>query len=277
MGQHYVPQRYLRGFADDHNPEMIWTYDKQQGTYRLLPIKAVAQSSDFYTQEAEDFLNRKIEMPARKPFEQLESGQNIDDVDRLIVAIYIQVAVLRVPRTRKILLGLVRRNADAIVAEMKSDPSEVPIGMSTAEFAALLDKRLEEIIRYGPSGEPMRNPWIQRDLVELMFSMTWRIARLSDSETLLTGDNPVFFTDSFGLMHRDGEITFPISRKTVLHASWQGPWSGLLFTPGSSYAAGEINRRTATTAERFVFASNDDLDVKALVEKPPPLLYPFPW
>ena len=44
MGQHYVPQSYLRRFADCSDREMIRTYDKEklEDDPKLLPIKNVA-------------------------------------------------------------------------------------------------------------------------------------------------------------------------------------------------------------------------------------------
>ena len=277
MGHHYVPQYYLRGFAEDDDNEMIWMYDKQRGTYRLLPIKAVAQSGDFYTQEAEDFLNRYIETPARKPFEQMERGERVDRVDRLIIAIYIQMAVLRVPRTRKILLDMVQNGVADFVKEIKADPNEIPSSMSQSEFFALLDSWQAGVIDDGPSEAPMRTPWIQQELVEMIYAMTWRIITLDEANEFITSDNPVFITESSGLMHPDGEIGFPISSKSALHASWRGQSAGLVFIQGSKHMAGEINRRTASVAERFIFAGDGDLDVKEFVGKPSPLLYPFPW
>ena len=42
MGQHYVPQHYLRSFEVSDQPGMIWTYDKIAKTSKSLPIKLVA-------------------------------------------------------------------------------------------------------------------------------------------------------------------------------------------------------------------------------------------
>ena len=76
MGQHYVPQHYLRGFSDDSDKEKIWMYDKNKCTYRLLPIKAVAQSSNFYTAEAETWLHDIVERPAQGQLLRLTANTN---------------------------------------------------------------------------------------------------------------------------------------------------------------------------------------------------------
>gem|GEM_PF-2178537 len=144
LGKHYVPQNYLKGFSDPANQEMIWMSDKSKPTDKPkhLPIKAVAQSHDFYTPQAERWLNKVVEMPAQEPLRRLAIGERIHGVDRLIVAIYIQVMMLRVPHARTILGGMVRGGVADFVAEIKANPDEIPADMSKESFFELLDRRL---------------------------------------------------------------------------------------------------------------------------------------
>lgn len=260
MGQHYVPQNYLKAFSDPQHPTMIWMFDKSEPTHKpkCLPIKAVAQRPDFYTAEAETSLNTVVEIPAQEQFRRLSAGERIEDVDRLIVAIYIQVMALRVPYARNVLDGMVREGVADFVAAIKRDPNEAPTGMSDEFF------------------HPMREPWIQQELVDMIYTMAWRIIRTDGPNAFFTGDNPVSFTHETGLLHPDGELTFPISSHMALHASWHGE-ADLMFAAGSHYAVAEINRRTACGAERFLFAAEPDVDVHLLATKPQPALYPFPW
>jgi hypothetical protein len=51
MGSHYVPQEYLRGFADPESPGMIWMYDRRSGAFKLVPILTVAQERGYYDDE----------------------------------------------------------------------------------------------------------------------------------------------------------------------------------------------------------------------------------
>ena len=44
--------------------------------------------------------------------------------------------------------------------------------MSEASFHAILDTWQKGITENGPSLEPMREPWIQRELVDMIYSMT---------------------------------------------------------------------------------------------------------
>ncbi|HEY4233711.1 MAG TPA: DUF4238 domain-containing protein, partial [Lacipirellulaceae bacterium] len=63
MGYHYVPQEYLKGFADPSNPDRLWQFDKKVQIYSkaALPIDQIAQSRDFYDAKTEDELNRLVE------------------------------------------------------------------------------------------------------------------------------------------------------------------------------------------------------------------------
>ena len=149
--------------------------------------------------------------------------------------------------------------------------------MGKEDFDHVLDILEDAYIHHDRSDRLLRSPAIICDLADMIYAMHWRIVHLSYDEMFVTGDNPVFFTEHHGLMHPDGEISFPLSSKVALHASWQGSWEGLSFIEGSQHIATEMNRRTVSGAERFVFASDGNLDVTELAEKPPPLLYPFPW
>ena len=279
MGKHYVPQNYLEGFSDPGNQELIWMFGKGQPTDKPkhLAIKVVAQSPDFYTPQAEQWLNKAVEMPAQEQLRRLAMGQQIHEVDRLIVAKYIQVMVLRVPYARTALARMVRDGVADYVEEVKANPDEIPVDMNKEDFFALLDSWHQGIDENGPSLEPMREPWIEPELVDMLASMTWRVMRMDEHNVFITGDNPVFFTDEIGLAHRDGELSFPISSEAAFHASWITGPAELMFVPGSQYVAQEINRRTVRAAERFLFSGSEHVDVDKMAQQPPPTLYPFPW
>ena len=88
MGNHYIPQEYLRHFANPVDLDKIWMYDKSSGEIKLLPIKVVAQESSFYTPEDERALNETIEGPAQFAINELRLGKEIDDKSRSAVSKY---------------------------------------------------------------------------------------------------------------------------------------------------------------------------------------------
>lgn len=268
MGQHYVPQNYLKGFSDPEHPTMIWMSDKNKPARRpkRLPIKAVAQQPDFYTAEAEQWLNKFVEIPAQEQLRRLTAGQRIEGVDRLIVAIYIQVMALRVPFARNVLGNMARAGVAEFVTELKNDPNEVPAGMSEEKFHYILDSWQQGIGENGPSLEPMRKPWIQRGLVDMIYSMTWRVVRADGPSAFFTGDNPVSFTYETGLLHPEGELIFPMSSQAALHASWVPGPAETMFVACTDFVAQEINRRTAHAAERFLFSADETTKADGLAD-----------
>ena len=48
MGHHFLPQEYLRQFAVDYDRDRIWMFDKSERSFKLLPIKNVAQARRDY-------------------------------------------------------------------------------------------------------------------------------------------------------------------------------------------------------------------------------------
>ena len=67
MGQHYVPQHHLRQFATPSDPgQNMGVRQSVLASAELLPIRNVAQSSDFYMEADERALSEKIEGPAQR-------------------------------------------------------------------------------------------------------------------------------------------------------------------------------------------------------------------
>ena len=77
MGQHYVPQEYLRAFQTTANVGEIWVYDKKTREERVLPIRAVAQSPGFYDDDVEVELSR-IEARANRALRRVRKAGTFD-------------------------------------------------------------------------------------------------------------------------------------------------------------------------------------------------------
>lgn len=46
MGDHYVPQYYLKGFSQN-NGKSIWVYDKEEGSKIQTQVKSIANITGF--------------------------------------------------------------------------------------------------------------------------------------------------------------------------------------------------------------------------------------
>ena len=273
MGQHYVPQHHLRQFATPSDPGKIWVYDKCSGECKLLPIRNVAQSSDFYKEEDERALSEKIEGPVQGPLEQLRSGQQIDQRGREAIALYLDSMIKRVPHFRERmrdalgpvtedLLEKYRRDCENLAPQWNVTPAQLLVWIDNFEryFRSRNISLKDNLIRY---------QWFSPVIFYHIFTMTWRVVRTGSQNRFLTADNPVFFDEGYGLKRPHGEFSFPFASDIVLHGSWQkAEWGHLTFVDVRPAYAKEFNRRVVFGADRFVFYDQKAKWVRELARKP---------
>ena len=284
MGQHYVPQHYLRCFATPDTPDHIWMYDKNSKEFKKLPIQKVAQSKRFYSEEDERALSENIEQPAQAPLEQLRKGQPIDDRGRRAVTVYLESMIKRGPHTRNSMLKIAPQAKDKLLARIRGNPELL------ASLALMCNLTQEEVLHGVEQweqkfdSEPLserddliRRQWSSLVVLDCIFSMTWRVVRADDSHYFITGDNPVFFDEGYGLKPPDGEFSFPLSSDVSLHGSWQGPLGGLFFDRAKPEHVKEIGRRVISSAERFVFCHEKASWVPEVAKKPKIRLTRIQW
>ena len=273
MGQHYVPQHHLRQFAAPSDSDKIWMYGKGTGACRLLPIRNVAQSGDFYKEADERALSEKIEGPAQKPLDQLRSGQQIDSAGREAVALYLDSMIKRVPHTRKKMLDIVGPATENMIGRIRKNHEMEALrrGVTSEEILEAIDEFEQDFRRRDISmkDDSVRFQWSSPRIVEHIFYMAWRVIRVDYPNGFLTGDNPVFFHEGYGLKRPGGEFSFPFASGVALHGSWQESRDGhLIFIDGRPALVKEFNRRTIFGADRFVFYHQEAPWVRQLAKKP---------
>ena len=283
MGQHYVPQHYLRGFEVSDQPGMIWTYDKIAKTSKSLPIKLVAQKSGYYEEADETALANQIEGPALHSLAALRRRQRVDDDSRIRLATYMASLMMRVPRRRakakeifpEVLQSTVsrfRKQLEQWAASPDTDPALVARRLAEIESA----ERKFAVDLPSEVMERIRSPWPSRRYVELLYAMTWRVI-CSNSEKFITSDNPAYFFEAYGIGSLESEVCCPLAPDVGLHMSRQGEPGGLLFVAGRRAMVKEINRRVATGAVRFVFSADRAPWLKRVCNKPNPYLSRIRW
>ena len=273
MGQHYVPQHYLRQFATTRDPGKIWVYDKYSGDCKFLPIRNVAQSRDFYKEADERTLNEKIERPAQGPLEQLRCGQHVDFQGRASIACYLESMIKRVPHTRKKMLKVVRPVTENMIERIRKDYEAEASrrGATPEELLEALDEFQQDFRTRDISmkDDTVRFQWFSPEIAKHIFSMKWKVIRTDSRNRFLTGDNPVFFHEGYGLKHPRAELSFAIASDVALHGSWQETRvSDLMFVDGRPAIVKELNRRVVRGAVRFVFYHQKAAWVRQLAKKP---------
>ena len=232
-------------------------YDKFEKESKRLPIKNVAQSSGFYSEEDERGLSNKIEAPAQSPLDKLRKGQQISVEGRRAVAVYLESMIKRVPHFRRWILEVAPQEVDTLVTTIRENPEEwASRTNSSPEVLLQATEQWKQEFDSRPlsmKDDMIHRQWTSLIVIEHVFSMTWRIIKADDSNRFLTSDNPVFFDKGLGLQHRLVEISFPLASNVALHGSWKGPQEGLLFVQARPMFVKKINRRVASMAERFLF------------------------
>ena len=259
MDTHYLPQNYLRQFASPSNPDKVWRYDKCEGEFKLLPIKAVGKMKDFYDGPTEQWLNNNIEGPANYALDKLRNRQDIDNEGRTRVARYLDSMLKRVPHLRRRLLEIAPEEKKRLFENIRNAPESRATDYGTTSAALMREIDRLEKEGYGENlsmtDDLVRLQWVSPEIVRIIYSMTWRVLVAGRSERFLTGDRPVFFTERIGLNDKESEFTFPISSGVALHGSWRRSNLGLLaHTDALASHVKEINRRTIHGADRFAFS-----------------------
>jgi hypothetical protein len=282
MGHHYVPQKYLRGFAELGNDEAIWMYDKKLHKFTNSGIKSVAQEAGFYSEEVEQQLNELIEKPANRVLDKLRSKKNIDEIERIHLSTYIATMIKRVPKRRTQAFSIAPVVIEKTINEVRNQVQE---WASTTENKSLAERRLDEIKEIE---ESLRNkipefiidqvhlPWANQQMIDLIGAMSWYIVS-SKEDYFITSDNPAYFFEAYGIGTPKSELTFPISRDLTLFTSWQGAQNSMIYLEARPKLVREANKRLASGAERFVFSHRQEDWIAKISDNPKPFLSRIMW
>lgn len=286
MGYHYVPQEYLRGFADPENPGKIWMYDKQSCQFTHASIKSVAQEKGYYSETTERQLSELVEGPAHQVLKKLRLRYMIDNSERIRLALYVGTMLMRVPHRRRkafqMLPGVLEETIDNISNQVDQWARTTTVGPE------LISRRYSELeqaskkFRKKPPAEiieKIRTPWPSKKVLALVSAMTWRIVPADGVGFFVTSDNPAYFfeAEAYGLGNPQSELTFALASDLMLFASWQGAHHETIFTKTTSAIKREANRRIASGAERFVFCRAQEDWVAEIANKQKPYLSRIQW
>ena len=76
MGDHYVPQYYLKSFSQN-NGKCIWVYDKRKSRKFSTQVNNVGNITGFYSAEVEQYLANTIENPANEVLRKIRNHEEI--------------------------------------------------------------------------------------------------------------------------------------------------------------------------------------------------------
>ena len=255
------------------NPGMIWRYEKGTGIVKLLPIKSVAQSVDFYTEQNERWLSESIEGPTWYPLDLLLQGKNITSSQRLQIANFLAVSHGRGPALREWILNPFPELKLGIIEGFLKDPS-----LWISSKHPTVKDVIEAVQSWQESDGPAPfapnhlalaqfriDPW----LTMVINQMHWKIVHLGRSR-LVCFDNPVFFDLGIDPFHPHPELSVSLSSSVYLYAYWHqdnaGGLAHLHGDDGSDFEVDEINRRTVFWATKYIFADKNSFLYRKLAQ-----------
>jgi hypothetical protein len=272
MGHHYLPQYYLKGFSKTVD-NMLWAYDKGTGGKINTQIKSLANITDFYSQETEQYLANDIEGPANAVLDKIRSRNLINDDDKIIFAKYMAVMWKRVPRAKDDLKKMAPRLADGIAEKLNADLDQIIAKEpQKAEFIEKRRKEIDDILSIYAVNPP-KDIWLENippertpRIVEAIKAMTWSFWEFNQNPVFLTCDNPLFYFTGMGVGKPDSEISFPISSHIVLWATWRVDLPAK-FIKASTQIVKELNRRTVDNASKYIYHSRDENWIEPFIKK----------
>ncbi len=257
MGDHYLPQYYLRGFVESEDSEVIFRYEKGQGDYLRTGIKNVAHESKFYSDEVESYLANEIENRANPVLKKIRELRSVDAEEKRLLARYIVAMMKRVPHSkqeaRRMLNDMIDPALDELASTFRQIAENEPDLKSAAEMRLLEIQQIREQKKIKPEVIWHRTiaPETTPQVSWAVEAMTWQFF-FTKSDAFITSDNPVFFFKEIGIGNDSSELVFPVSTKVVLLGSWMTN-SKAGFHRAKEQQVREFNKRIASSLTRYAF------------------------
>lgn len=260
MGNHYVPQHYLKGFTINGR---LWAHDRENRRSFATQPKVVANETEMWPDDIEQFLANEIEAPAVAAIDKVRARMPLDQDDKARLARYIINLWKRVPEARRRADEQLPGVADDVQQNLHAE-LDVLVANGHAPSAVAEERRqqIDEIIaRY--RAERPNHIWQsnlaaehQLPIVEALATMEWKFL-CTDRLHYLTSDNPVFFFEHEGIGSPSSELTIPFSSSVALWATRRRSF-GPEYLSARAGAVREINKRSTYNATRFVFSANNE-------------------
>ncbi len=291
---HYLPQMYLRGFAD--GAEQVWVFDRKEAKYLHQGILNTAVKKDFYTiigpdgektDEVETMMANIVESPMKAIIERLDK-RNLtwEGEDRAILALF--VALLRTrnlafDRDQNELTDQFHRwwtkakysSVEATEESLREYTSETGEDMSHVSAQELFDMIRDD--QYEINNPRQNNIQMMMSLAleiaQAVFRLNWEILSAPKGCPFITCDNPFtvvpppFFDDSlqgYGILTPGASTVVPLSSKTAIcfHGEGQRVRGAVVHKDFLR----NTNMVVAANSERFVIARDEPL-LRSVVRK----------
>lgn len=291
---HYLPQMYLRGFADE--AEQVWVFDRKENKFLHQGILNTAVKKDFYTvvgpdgqktDAVEQILANIVEAPMKRIIERLgRKNLTWEGEDRAVLALFVALLRTRNPafdRDQTEFTEQLHRwwsKATHPTLEATEDSLrkyEVKTGQDMTDVSA---QEIFEMIRddHYEIHNPRQNNIkmmlsLALEIAQVVFRLNWEVFAAPKGMSFLTCDNPFtvvpppFFDDSiqgYGILTPGASTVVPLSSKTAICFYGEGDR-----TRGAVLYRNflrNVNMVVAANSDRFIIARDEPL-LRSVVRK----------
>ncbi len=283
---HIVPASYLRRFAVTGNPNQICVYDKDRGASYKTSVNNAAVVRDYYKVDTDGTVDpytlekglSVLEGSAIPVIKKITRGEEVSNEERAYVAEFISVQHLRGQNMLKFVADTTALiNAKMLDVTLASKDRWEQQTKQMQEKGYLLEddisyedlKKFHENREYEVSfnhqwllGQSLTQTHIE-PYTQIFFDMHWTVLEAAPGHFFYTSDTPLIYSSpemhpiygDGGLMHKNIEVTFPLSKKYMLLASWQGFSERHMV---KDTLCKKMNANTAKQAYQYVYGPKND-------------------
>ncbi len=271
LRSHYVPRYYLRGFSEDGQTLVV--YHKEKLKYFVASIGDVAVRKGFYSEEIEEYLANKIEAPANKTLAKVRRKTPLSEEDKIALSRYIVVMWKRVPRAKQRFKARAPKVAEQEREKVHTILREIAAGdPSKAELVDQRRREADSVLDRMASNPPddiffqILPPEATPLMVVAVATMSWTFLTAGGQWSYISCDNPVFHFESLGIGRPNSELSLPLCSDVALFGSYSLEL-GTQYVEARPKLVKEVNRRTASIAEEYVYHSRNEQWVLPFLKK----------
>jgi len=285
IGQHYVPQFYLRGFAiSDTGNDKLWVYDKNKPVPRLQSAGKVAKKNNLYSffdpngvdNVLEEALS-KIESSAAPLFRRLqrEDVEFTNVGERYTFGKFVSFLAYRTPQFNRHLHILAQNLAKGKLINHFEKKGGLQVAVEEFNkktgYQVTPEKFLDAFneMKIKPPKGTFQVIMFEgaKKMIPHFCTMRWHFLRSDADRFFVTTDAPVVFHDlnnddpffKPGILQKSVQILFPVNKQLCLVATWEGREGYYLVDKD---VVREINNKIAGAAERFLFSSIQQYNIR---------------
>lgn len=291
---HYLPQMYLRGFADAD--ELVWVYDRKENKYLHQGIVNTAVKKDFYTTIGKDgektdvveqMMAKMIEDPMKRIIKRLDKKNlNWQGEDRAILALFVSLLKTRSPAFEKDQNQLTQEferwlakarhpSVEATEESLREYEKELGEDMSDVSAQEIFEMIRDDtyVIEIPRQNNIKMMLSLALQIAQAVFRLKWTIFAAPKGCSFLTCDNPFTVVPppnfdhslgGYGILTPGASTIVPLSCKTAICFSGEGDRTqgAVLY---KSFLR-QVNVVVAANSERFVIARDEPL-LRSVVRK----------